>query len=425
MAKRELNKKTSELKVTVEGKKSDWHARQESAKRKLLDNLEIDGFRKGKAPEDIAIKHIKSADIWQKALPSMLNILIKEAAKEIKKDEIVLDSPFYNLSKLTADEIVVEFIYPVYPEINMVDYKKLKTKFKTPTVDAKLVEKEIKNLQKMHSLSSTVDRVAKNGDIVKFDFVGFVDGKQFQGGKAENHELELGSGQFIPGFEKQLEGTKKGDKKEVLVTFPEEYQSPELKGKKATFKCVIHEVKEKTIPEFNDDLAKEVNAPGIKTAKELKVYIKDVLTQQANQKARLEFKDAIFAEITKATELIVPSALIIKEINNQEKQFVEAMQKQGITKEAYMQMTGMDSAAFKSQMKSAAEKSLKDSLIFAEIAKLEKIKLTDNDYEKEYEKLTKVYGQSLESIKATIQKTQMQIPMTNEKVIDILIAANK
>ncbi len=425
MAKREINKKTSELKVTVVGKKVEWETKQAAARKELTANLEVSGFRKGKVPAAVAAKHIKDADVWHKALPKMLDELVKEAAKEIKEDEIVLDSPYYNLIKLTGSEFEVEFIYPLYPEIKMSNYKTLKAKYKAPKVDAKVVEQEVQKLREMHAIAKVVKTAAKKGDIVKFDFEGFVGDKAFEGGKAENHELELGSGQFIPGFEEQLIGSKAGDKKDVKVTFPKEYHSKELKGKDATFKCVIHEVKTKEIPEFNDDLAKEVNAPGIKTAAELKVYLKDVLLQQAEQQSRADFKEAAFAEIQKATELIIPMSLVGKELANQEQHFIESLSKQGINKETYLQMTGMDEAQFKSQMKVNAEKSLKDSLTFAELAKLEKITLKDADYEKEYKKLSKVYGQPVETIKTTIQKTQMQIPMTNERVIDLLIKYNK
>ncbi|TCG11153.1 hypothetical protein, partial [Mycoplasma todarodis] len=209
------------------------------------------------------------------------------------------------------------------------------------------------------------------------------------------------------------------------VTFPEEYHSEELKGKEAKFICTVKEVKVKETPELNDDFAKEINAPGVTTFEELKVYMKDVLTQQAVQKSRMEFKEAAFTEIKAATELAIPMSLVVKEMKNQEEKFLDAMKQQGIDKKTYMEMTGMEEKALQSQYKQAAEASLKDSLIFAEIAKVEKIELTDADYDKEYEKLAKVYQQKLENIKTMIQKTQMQIPMTNERVIDVLVANNK
>ncbi len=425
MAKRELLKETAELKITVEANKIKWEEAQAKAKNGLAANLKVDGFRKGKIPANLLDKYISEPEVWQKALPTMLDELVKEAAKEIKEEEMILDGPSYNVEKLTATELEVSFIYPVYPEIKLADYKNLKTKFVEPTLDEKAVEAELANLQNMHSVLVPVEREAKLGDTLKFDFEGFVGEAAFQGGKAEDYELELGSGQFIPGFEEQLVGVKVGEEKEVKVTFPEEYHSEELKGKEARFICTIKEVKVKEKPEFNDDFAKEINAPGVSTFAELKVYMKDVLTQQAVQKSRMEFKEAAFTEIKAATELAIPMSLVVKEMKNQEQKFLDAMKQQGIDKKTYLEMTGMEEQALQSQYKEAAEASLKDSLIFAEIAKIEKIELTDADYDEEYEKLAKVYQQKLENIKTMIQKVQMQIPMTNERVIDVLISSNK
>ncbi|MCP4336341.1 MAG: trigger factor [Mycoplasma sp.] len=425
MLKREINKKTSELKITVVGKKAEWEAKQESARKTMTSNLEVDGFRKGKVPTSIAKKHIKDAEVWHKALPKMLDKLVIEASNEIKEGEIVLDSPYYNLVKLTATEIEVEFIYPIYPEIKLSNYKDLKTKYKEPKFDEKILDSELEKIRKMHATTKIVSTPAKKGSIIKFDFEGFLNNKPFDGGKADGHELELGSGQFIPGFEEQLEGVKSGDEKTVSVTFPKEYHSEELKGKDVIFKCKIHEIKEKQIPELNDELAKEVGIPEVKTVSELKSYTKNVLKEQLKQQARIDFKNKAFIEIQESTELIIPISLVGKEIKNQEQHFTKKIQEQGFDKDTYLKMTGVTNEQFSSQMREAADKALKDSLVFAEIAKLEKIELKEEDYEKEYKKLSKVYGQSVENIKKTIQKTQMQIPMTNERVIDILINSNK
>ncbi|CAM9100585.1 trigger factor [Mycoplasma marinum] len=425
MAKREMLKATAELKITVEANKVQWEQAQAKTKNEMASNLKVDGFRKGKVPANLHSKYISEAEVWHKALPKMLDELVKEAAKEIQEEEMILDGPTYHVEKLTGTELSVSFIYPVYPEIKLADYKNLKAKYVKPTVDKKAVEKELENLLNTHSVLVPVEREAKLGDTLKFDFEGFVGEATFQGGKAENYELELGSGQFIPGFEEQLVGIKAGDKKDVNVTFPVEYHSEELKGKDAKFICEVKEVKAKETPKLNDDFVKEVNAPGVSTVEELKAYMKDILTQQVEQKARSEFKEAAFTEIKAGTELAIPMSLVAKEMGNQETKFLDAMKQQGIDKKTYLQMTGMKEEMLQSQFKEAAEQSLKDSLIFAEISKIEKIELVDADYDKEYEKLAKVYQQELENIKQMIQKTQIQIPMTNERVIDVLISNNK
>ena len=425
MAKRELNKKNAELSITVSATKEAWKAEQEKAFNALSKNLIIKGFRKGSVPAAIAKKEIAQQDIFAKAMKKQLDELVKVAAKEIKSDEAILDSPTYQVNKISDSDLEVTFVYPLYPEVTLPDYTKMGVQLSPTKIGAKVVDEEITKLLEQHAL--LIDKkgaVAKN-DTVFFDFEGYVDGKQFEGGKADNYELVIGSGQFIEGFEDQMIGLKKGDKKDVKVSFPKEYQVPELAGKPATFKVVVNEIKSKETPELNDEFVKEAGIPKAKTVVELKKYIEEIFTEQEKQNARGAFQQKIFAKIRTGATIPLPGALVYKEMQNVAKSFMEDIKKQNITLDQYLQMSGMDQAKLETQFKTQAELRLNDSLIYAEIAKSQKIELTDKDYDAELIKLAKVYGQSVDALKGMITREQMQIPMTNDKVLDYLIKVNK
>ena len=425
MAKAELNKKTSEFLVTVSAEKATWQAEQEKAFQKLAKNLSIKGFRKGQVPADMARKHVSNADIMTEAIKPLLDILIKEASKEIKDDLMVLDSPTYRVEKISDAELEVTFIYPVYPEIKLPDYKNLNVKYEESKVDSKRIQDEIEKVRDMQAQQNKKDGAIAKGDIANFDFEGFVDGEAFQGGKAEKYDLEIGSGQFIPGFEDQMIGLKVGDEKDVKVTFPESYHAENLKGKEAVFKIKIHEIKSKSKPEVDEKFVKSLGIKDVSTKEQLEKYLENLFKDQAKMEARGKFQKEAFAKIKEQVEINIPTSLVAKEMKNQEAQFAQQMKQQGLTIEQYIKMTGIKPETLMSQYKAQAIERLKDSLIFAEIAKLEKIEITDAEYEAEYVKLAKVYGQDEKSIRNVITKAQMQIPMTNDKVIDILIKGNK
>ena len=416
-----LNTKTSELEISVQANSDAWKAEIAKAEELLIKKVEVKGFRKGNVPANIAKQHISDADVFSEAIKVILDVLVAEANKEID-GELVLDRPAYLINNIDRENLDVKFIYPVYPTFEIADYKNLDIEFKAEEVNDELINSELGKIQDAKKeVVSKEDKTIEAGNIAVFDFEGFVDGEAFEGGKAENFELLIGSGQFIPGFEDGMIGLKAGDEKDLEVTFPEDYQAPNLKGKASIFKIKIHDVKEEKLPELNDELAKSVGAKDVETLDQLKAYIKEVFTEQYNQQARSQFQRAAFDKILEGTEIAVPGSLIIAEMKKVRATFEENVKKQGVDLAQYKQLTGMDDAALNSQFKAQAESRLKDSFIFAEIAKLENIEITDADYDAEYEKLAKVYGQSADSVKGVITKAQMQIPMTNDKVLDVLI----
>ena len=424
MAK-ELKKETSELLITVSADKDKWNSQQDESFKKLSSKLQIKGFRKGKVPADIAKKHISQDDIFTESLKKSLEVLSKEAYKEIK-DEMVLDAPSYKVIKLTKSVLEIQFIYPIYPDFKLPDYKKLGIKYEQKKPTSKDIENDINKLREQKALMiKKENQVIAKGDIAKFDFEGSVDGKLFDGGSAKGYELSIGSGQFIPGFEDQMIGLKPGEEKDIKVTFPKEYNSENLKGKDAIFKVKIHEIKERKVPELNDDFAKASGIKNVKSVEELKSYFKNLKTEELRMFSRNEFVKKAFDKIKKAVSIPLPSQLVAKEMKSGIKQFSQQIAQQGMDMKKYLELTGMKEEQLMTQYRLQAETKLRDSLILAEIAKLEKINLSNTDYENEYKRLSKVYGQSEDAIKGMITKEQMQIPMTNDKVIDLLIKANK
>lgn len=426
MAKVELKKEVSELHISVSSDKITWQAAQEKAFNKIKSSLTLKGFRKGQAPDNVARKAVSQAEIFTEALKTELDVLVKVAAKEIKDDLLILDSPAYNVESINAEALTVTFIYPVYPEVKLPDYKKLGVKYEAKEATDKSVEEEIeKVLASQVTLKAKESSKLEKGDIAVFDFEGFIDGTPFPGGKAANYELEIGSGQFIAGFEDQMVNLEKGTEKDVNVTFPENYHVEELKAKPAVFKIKLNDIKVKAKPELNDEWVASLNIPAAKTVAELKKYIKEVQGNELSIQARGAFQRQAFDKIVEQATIAIPAQLIAKEMHAQEHNFEAKLKEQGLSIKQYMDMTGMNKEAISSQFKKAAETRLKDSFIFAEIAKLEKIEIKDEDYEKEYAKFAKVYGQSIDNIKQMVTKSQMQIPMTNDRVLDILITANK
>lgn len=425
MTKTNLNKKTSEFEVVVSADVKVWKKEQEASFKHLAENLAVKGFRKGQVPADLAKKHISKADIFAHGIHHMLDQMVKDAAKEVTEDIMVLDAPSYAVEKISEDELTVKFIYPVYPEVKLGDYKNLGVKLTQEEVTDKTVEDEITKIAESQATLTSTDKAIEKGHVAVFDFEGFVEGKAFEGGKASKYELEIGSGQFIPGFEDQMVGLKPMAESEINVTFPEAYHSEELKGKPAVFKVKIHEVKEKVKPILDDAWAKSIQAPGVETLAQLKDYIKTVFTEQARQAARAKFQREAFDKILASAEFTVPAGLVANEMKTVAANFENSLKQQGLDFNQYMKFTGMDRVKMDAQFRAQAEARLRDALVFAEIAKAEKIELVDADYEAEYKKLARVYNQSEDAIKGVITKEQMQIPMTNDRVIDALIKHNK
>ncbi|MGL6125127.1 MAG: trigger factor [Metamycoplasmataceae bacterium] len=264
----------------------------------------------------------------------------------------------------------------------------------------------------------------EKGDTIIFDFKGYIGDKPFEGGESERFELKIGSGSFIPGFEEKLVGLKLG-KNSIKVTFPKNYHVKDLANKEAEFKLNIREIKTFDLPKLDEEFIKTLNIKNVKTPIELKKYLLDLTKRENLEKARIKFKNEIFSKLISENEIPVPNTLMLKEVQILSKRFEENLKKQDITKKEYLQMTNMKSNDITKELTIEAEKNIKTSLLFAHLAKIEKIEAKDKDYEQQYQKLSKLYNiEDINMIKQMLPKEKIEPQIINDLVIDMLIKYN-
>lgn len=425
MVSKQLKVETSELFITVKADKKTWQEMQEKVFEELKNNLVVKGYRKGKAPLAVAKKSISQKDIWTKAVNKMLDDMVKTAAQSLSKEDKILDVPTYNINKISGTELEIDFIYAIYPEIKISNYKNANIKFEKKAVNAELIKRELENLREKHALLRPKDGTIAKGDLVKFDFDGYVEDKPFDGGKATDYILEVGSGAFIPGFEEQMIDLKLGDTKDINVSFPENYHVENLKGKPAIFKIKINEIKTKELPALNDDFAKETGIKDVNNLDDLNKHLEKLFEEQTSLQAKHDFAQKLFDQIKKETTITIPNQLIVREIEAITNHFENNLKRQKLTVDEYVKHMGTTKEALIEEFRKQAQERLTDSFIFAEIARLEEIKPNDDDFEIQYEKLAKMYKKSIEEMKKLVTKAQVQVPIINEKVIDFLIKANQ
>ena len=400
--KREVKKlENSKVEVLCDVETALWKEYQEKAFKKLAANLELKGFRKGKVPEQMARKEINQGQIFNEAV----NLSLQPAYEEVLREEKLqpFARPSVDVTKLSDNDLQLKFIIVLAPEVKLGQYKGLGVKKAAVKVEEKEIDAEIEKLVAQNADLVVSDKPAKKGDTVVIDFVGSVDGKEFDGGKAENYSLELGSNSFVPGFEDQLVGAKSGDDVEVNVTFPEQYVA-ELAGKKALFKCKVHEVKEKIIPELNDELVKELNIPDVKDVASLKEYERRALNAQKEQAANNEAFNKVMDKIIEGSKVEIASEILDEEVEGMKKNMEQQISQRGMSLEQYYQITGQKPEDVEKQMRVDAEKNLKAILCMEEIAKAENIEVSDADVEFEFSKIADQYKMEIEKVKEILGK---------------------
>ena len=400
--KREVKKlENSKVEVLCDLEPALWKEYQEKAFKKLAANLELKGFRKGKVPEQMARKEIDQGKIFNEAI----NLSLQPAYEEVLREEKLqpFARPSVDVTKLSDNDLQLKFIIVLAPEVKLGQYKGLGIKKAAVKVEEKEIDAEIEKLVAQNANLVVSDKPAKKGDTVVIDFVGSVDGKEFEGGKADNYSLELGSNSFVPGFEDQLVGAKSGDDVEVNVTFPEQYVAS-LAGKKALFKCKVHEVKEKVLPELNEELIAELNIPDVKDVAGLRDYEKRVLTSQKEQSANNEAFNKVMDKIIEGAKVEIASEILDEEVEGMKKNMEQQISQRGLTLEHYYQITGQKAEDVEKQMRVDADKNLKGILCMEEIAKLENIEVTDADVEFEFSKIADQYKMEIEKVKEILGK---------------------
>ena len=391
----------------------------EKAYKKNKSSIYIPGFRKGKAPRKIIEKMYGAGVFYDDAIndlaPEAYLFAIKE--KELK----AVATPSVESANVTDDKALeLTYVVAIYPEVTLGQYKGLEAVRKEPKVEDYEIDAELQTLRNRNSSIETVDREAKFGDTVVIDYEGFQDGVAFEGGKGENYSLEIGSNTFIPGFEVQLIGAKAGDDVDVNVTFPQQYHSEELAGKPAVFKVKVHEVKEKILPELDDEFAKDVSE--FDTLEEYKKSIYDKLYQQKQDQTHDEFLDLLLAQITDGMQADINKAMVDERVERVLEDNAQRIQSQGIPFEQYLQMFGMTLDQLREQSRPNAEKQLRTELALTKIAELEGLEVTDEDKEKEYQKMADQYKVDVDSVKEFFDLDVVNDSILMNKAAEFVIA---
>ncbi|MDY4849022.1 MAG: trigger factor [Bacilli bacterium] len=414
----------SHVEVLVTVDEANWKAAQEKAFKKLAANVTVDGFRKGKAPEHLVRGKVDPMKVLNDAVDAVLPELYREI---LEKDGIVpFAQPKVDVTKISDVELEVKFTFVVEPEVVLGQYKGLEVGKEPVLVTDEDIKTSINATLKDNSTLVVKEAEAEMGDTVVMDFVGEIDGVPFEGGSATNHELELGSHQFIPGFEEQLVGHKAGEKVKVNVTFPENY-TEELKGKAAVFTCTIHEIKAVKLPELNDDFVKELKLEGVNTVEEFKNRKQiDVRAQKENE-ARNAYLNKLIAEIVKNATVDLPEEIVASQVATRKQELINRMQQSGLTLEQYLQIVGQKEEEFMAKLTEDVTRDTVSFLVVDKIAKVENVTVEEKDIDAEYEKIAEQYGMKVEEVKKALAQNldQLRHNLQMQKVEEFLYNENK
>ena len=385
-----MAKSVKEIEIKVEGK--EWEEALDKAFKEANKKAKIDGFRPGHAPKEVFIKKYGEQALYMDAAEAVVDGAYEKMLKENEKDlEDLVARPDVQVKDINGEGVTFNFILTMRPEVKLGDYKKINVKREKAKVTAEEIEDTIENIRHRYAEDVLKDGEIKDGDVAVIDFDGFVDGVAFEGGKGENYSLKIGSGTFIPGFEEQLIGLKSGDEKDVEVTFPEDYHAEELKGKKATFKVKVHEVKEVKVPELDKDFFEDLGMEGVDTKEKLEAKISESILTNKESELENKYIDELLEAAAKDTEVDIPEVMIDDELERMIREYDSHLRSQGINLEQFYKFTNSDEEALKSQMRPEAARRVKHRLMLEEIAKQEKIEISDEEANKEAERLAENY----------------------------------
>ncbi|MEC3811937.1 trigger factor [Bacillus altitudinis] len=407
--------------LTVEVDAETFNKALDDAFKKVVKQVSIPGFRKGKVPRGLFEQRFGVESLYQDALDILLPVEYPKAIDEAGIEPV--DRPEIDVEKIEKGEsLIFTAKVTVKPEVKLGDYKGLNVEKDDTSVSDEDVQEELKAMQNRQAeLVVKEEGAIENGDTVVLDFEGFVDGEAFEGGKAENYSLEVGSGSFIPGFEEQLVGLEAGAEKDVEVTFPEEYHAEGLAGKPAVFKVKIHEIKAKELPALDDEFAKDVDEE-VETIAELTEKTKKRLEEAKENEAEGKLREELVAKASENAEVDVPQAMVDTELDRMMKEFEQRLQMQGMNLELYFQFSGQDEDALKEQMKEDAAKRVKSNLTLEAIAAAEDLQVSDEEVEEELSKMAEAYNMPVENIKQAIGSTEaMKEDLKVRKAIDFLV----
>lgn len=398
----------SMAKLTIETSAEELEKALEKAFQKNKNKISIPGFRKGKVPRQMIEKMYGPSIFYEDAANELIPQEYEKALEECEED--IVSSPEIDVTQIEKGKpFIFTALVALKPEVKLGKYKGVKVEKADTEVTDEEVDAEINRERENNARNIEVtDRAVKDGDMTIIDFEGFVDGVAFEGGKGENYPLTIGSGAFIPGFEEQLVGAEIGKEVEVNVTFPEDYQASELQGKAAVFKCTVKEIKEKELPELDDEFASEVSE--FDTLAEYKADVKDKLTEKKVKEAKEAKESAVIEAIVKDSDMEIPGPMLETQQRQMIDEFAQRMQMQGLSMEQYYQFTGATYDQMIEQVKPQAEARIKSRLVLEAIVKAEKIEASEEEYEEELKSMAEVYQMEVEKIKEMLpEKSAQQI----------------
>ncbi|WP_394924191.1 trigger factor [uncultured Robinsoniella sp.] len=413
-------------KLTIEASAEELEKAIQAAYQKNKGKINMPGFRKGKAPRVMIEKMYGPGVFYEDAA----NALIPDAyAKEVEGCDLdIVSQPKIDVVQIEKGK---SFIFTaevaLKPVVTLGEYKGVEVEKQAVEVTDEEIMAEIDKERENNSRTIDVDdRAVQNGDMVKLNFEGFVDGEAFEGGKGEDYDLTIGSGSFIPGFEEQLVGAKIGEEMEVNVTFPEEYQAAELAGKAAVFKCTVNEIKVKELPEADDDFAKDVSE--FDTLAEYKEDIKKNLAEKKEKEAKTAKENAVVAKIVENATMEIPDPMVDGQVRQMADDFARRIQSQGLSVEQYFQFTGMTAEKLFEQMRPEAEKRIQNSLVLEAVAKAEDIQISDEKVEEELAKMAEMYKMEVEKLKEIMgdyEKEQIKNDLAIQEAVTMVTEAAK
>ena len=410
------------LEITIEAEKFD-----NAMKKVYFQNAKyfnIPGFRKGKAPMNIVEKYYGAQIFYEDAFNEVATEAYDEALEANKIDAV--SRPVVDIKQMEkGKDVIFTAVVQTKPEVELGKYKGIEIPKVEYKVEEKDIEHELGHMQEHNSRLITVDdRALENGDIATIDFEGFVDGVAFDGGKAEGHELEIGSGSFIPGFEDQLVGMKIDEEREIKVTFPKEYFSKDLAGKEAMFKVKLHEIKRKELPELDDEFAKDVSE--FDTLAELKASIKEKIEKNNEQRQKYETEDLAIKAVCEDVKVDIPSGMVEFEVENMMKDFEQRLSYQGLNLDQYLKMIGKTEEEMKKEYEPQAIEAIKSRLVLEAIIKAEKIEASEDEIKAKMEEMAKNYGKKVEEISENENlKKYLKEGIESEKALEFIVSNAK
>ncbi len=413
---KKLDTNTYELTVAVDAAKFNEGINKVFARDSK--KIEVPGFRKGKAPKAMIEKLYGESVFFESAV----EMLYPEAANEalVESGLQLVAQPKIDITTVSKEAgFTFTMVCVCRPEVKVSDYKGIEVERVVNAVTEEDVANRLKAMQERNARMADVEgRPAEMGDTVVFDFTGSVDGVEFEGGKAEGFSLELGSGQFIPGFEEQMVGKSIEEAFDVNVTFPEDYHAEELKGKEAVFKCLIHNIQKKELPELDDEFAKDVSE--FDTLEELKANIKEVKGEEANRAAELDVENKLIQQVIEGLEANIPEAMYEVKVDEMVNDFSHRLEQQGLNLETYLQYTQMELDQFKKTFREQAEEHVKIRLALEAVVKAENIVASDEDYEEELMKAATAYNFPITELRKMLPVEDVKKDLAIQKAIDFI-----